>query len=170
MLSSYFLIKPEAVGHFGDGTVADWSRHPPSIQRLHCVFDGWLGDDLLASYPVFLVTDRLRAALETPGLSGISFEDCAVSTSKFFDQTRPGRPLPRLWWMKVFGRAGTDDVGLSQDDHLVVSPRVMAVLMRHRLGQALILQHETPRAATAAPPAPALEPIGAREGKRPLET
>src|SRR3954454_10828086 len=60
----YFALEPEVAGQLGDTTMLDTSVHPPVIQRLEYRFDGWLGDDLLESFPCFVVTERLANELK----------------------------------------------------------------------------------------------------------
>jgi hypothetical protein len=49
----FYLLKPEVVTH------------------LHYEFEGWLGDDLLTTFPEFIVTERLAAALEASKPTGL---------------------------------------------------------------------------------------------------
>ena len=54
-----YLIEPEVPGGLGDKTQGDFSKHPPVIEHLHFQFEGWLGDDLLESFPCFLVSNSV---------------------------------------------------------------------------------------------------------------
>jgi hypothetical protein len=104
------------------------------------VFDYWLGDDLIGSSPLFLVTERLKAALlalDPPG--GFAFEPASVEASAFMKRSSPDKRLPVFWKWRIEGRAGLDDVGLWGAD-LVVSGRVFAALLSCSLEQAEILQ------------------------------
>ena len=56
----YYFIEPEVAGGWGGNTIADTSVHPPKISKLHYQFDGWLGDDLLESFPCFIVSESLK--------------------------------------------------------------------------------------------------------------
>jgi hypothetical protein len=101
-------------------------------------FDYWLGDDLVGSPPVFLVTARLKEALSA--LGSFVFEPVKVEASPFFRQSNPGRQLPAFWRWRIQGRPGVDDAGLWGGQDLVVSGRVFAALLAGRLEQAEILQ------------------------------
>jgi hypothetical protein len=112
-----------------------------------CRFDYWLGDDLVGSPPVFLVTARLKErllALSPPGR--FRFEPATAEASAFFRSSNPGGALPRFWRWRVEGRPGEDDAGLCGHD-LVVSERVFAALLACRLEQAQILQFRAVRRA-----------------------
>jgi hypothetical protein len=128
MSVGYYTLSPEVAGGLGEGTVVDNSVHPPHVQRLHYEMEGWLGDDLLESFPCFIVTARVKDALLGLGASGFTFDSVEVSKSPTFEELHPGRKLPAFFWLKVQGRAGADDLGLSQDHRLVVSRRVLDVL------------------------------------------
>jgi len=129
----YYALEPEVAGHLGDHAVVDRSVHPPVVERLHYEFDGWLGDDLLESFPCFIVTKALRERLTQSGLSGCQFEDAEVSKSDLFEEIHPDRELPEFAWLKVLGRAGVDDFGLSPDHRLVVSQRALDALKSFKL-------------------------------------
>jgi hypothetical protein len=104
------------------------------------VFDYWLGDDLVGSSPLFLVTSRLRSALLAlqPSAS-LVFEPAKVEASAFFKKSSPEKQLPLFWRWRIEGRAGLDDVGLWGTD-LVVSGRILVALLSCSLEQAEILQ------------------------------
>ncbi len=57
--TKYFVLEPEVAGQLGEQTVMDRSTHPPTIEKLHFVFDGWLGDDIVATFPSFWVSKNL---------------------------------------------------------------------------------------------------------------
>lgn len=141
---TFLVIKPEASGHPGEDTVITSPGPPPIARDLHYEFDWWVGDDLVGSFPFFLTTERLKAALTALGSpSGFSFAPVKVTTSPFFRKTNPGRTLPPFWWLKVAGKAGLDDMGLSGQRALVVSGRVLTVLLAHTLDQAEISQYRS---------------------------
>lgn len=102
--------------------------HPPIVSRLHYGFQGWLGDELLTTFPCYIVTERVRQALERLGATGCSFDTVRVTTEYPFDELYPGRQLPPFTWLKITGRAGVDDFGMSADHRLVVSSRVLRCL------------------------------------------
>jgi hypothetical protein len=141
---TYYALEPEVAGHLGDRAVVDRSVHPPVVQRLHYEFDGWLGDDLIESFPSFIATRGLRERLAESGLSGCQFDDVEVSKSDIFQEIHPDRELPEFAWLKVVGRAGMDDFGLSPDHRLVVSQRGLDVLKSFKLDHCDTEQYEVP--------------------------
>jgi hypothetical protein len=129
----FLVVKPETSSQVGNGGGA-------------CVFDYWLGDDLVGSPPVFLVTARLKDSLSALEPSGrFVFEPMHAETSRFFRESNPGRRLPAFWRWLVNGRAGVDEAGLLHGHELVVSGRVFAALLAGRLEQAEIQQFRQPR-------------------------
>ncbi|MEX2172314.1 MAG: hypothetical protein WD851_23540 [Pirellulales bacterium] len=132
----YRSLDPEAATEPDEGTVMDVSVHPPRIEKLAVRFDFWGGDDLLYCFPYFLVTERLRTAIEQAQLSGCSFEDVVVTRSIEFEDLEefyPGREFPKFYWMKVFGRAGEDDFGLSDSHCLVASEKAFDLLKSFKI-------------------------------------
>jgi len=124
----YFLLKPEVAGGFGENIVIDRSVNPFRVEKLHYEFDGWLGDDLLTSFPCIIGTVKLIERLNASSFSGYSVGDVEISTSYEFRQLYPDRALPEFRWIKVHGTPGKDDLGLSGRRRLVVSERVLDVL------------------------------------------
>jgi hypothetical protein len=127
-MNQFYALEPEVAGRHGQRTVADRTVHPPIISRLHHIFDGCLGDEILERFPCFLVTERLRALLEESGLSGATFSDVDVEKSEQFEELYPGRALPRFFRLEPTGRALHDDFGLNADHRIVVSERALRVL------------------------------------------
>src|SRR5687768_14779041 len=105
---SYYVIEPEVAGGWGERTVADRSVDPVKVLRLHYEFEGWSGDDLLTSHPVFICTERLGGALEAAGLCGFHLADCEVTRSPQFEELHPRLTLPAFRWLQVNGVAERD--------------------------------------------------------------
>jgi len=123
----HFVIKPEVAGGLGPMTKMDYTKAAPTVERLNYEFDGWLGDEVLTSYPCFIVTDRVRSELASLGVTGAEFEAVIITKSQTFEELYPGRSLPKFHWLKVHGRPGIDDIAEIQGE-LVVSDRVFARL------------------------------------------
>jgi hypothetical protein len=138
----YFELVPEVAGGWGQETVVDRSVHPPRILKLEYRFEDWLGDDLLATSPCYVVTERLASALEIAGLTGFSLADVVITTSELFDRIHRDlklpRTLPQFRWLKVHGAAGRDDFGLLDGYRLVVSDHALEVLNGYNLHHAEI--------------------------------
>ena len=128
MSAGYYILSPEVAGGLGERTVMDSSVHPPRVQQLHYEMEGWLGDDLLESFPCFIVTARVKDALIGIHASGCTFDSVEISKSPTFEELYPGRQMPSFFWLKIHGRAGAHDLGLSEDHRLVASKRVLDLL------------------------------------------
>lgn len=117
----FYILAPEVAGGRGDQTLADLSVHPPIVRRLHYEFDGWLGDELLESFPVFIVTERLAQRIQEKNASGVEFEKVIITKSELFRDLQPDLELPPFVWLKPVGKVAHDDFGVSSDHRLVVS-------------------------------------------------
>ncbi|NQZ07411.1 MAG: hypothetical protein HRT35_09655 [Algicola sp.] len=124
----YFYIEPEVSGGFGKNNQADTTVHPPNVSKLHYLFDGWLEDDILETFPCFIVTKRLKNALMQQCFTGFSIDDVEISKSEQFDNIYPNKTLPNFYWLKVTGVAGKDDFGIANDHRLVISQRILNLL------------------------------------------
>jgi len=135
-MTVYYLIEPEVAGGWGENTKADTSVHPPVVHSLHYEFQGWLGDELLESFPCFLVSERVGQVLQAENLAGFSLEQVEISVSAQFRELQGGPLPPKFYWLKVAGRAGQADFGMSESHLLVVSEQALAVLGRFSLNNA----------------------------------
>jgi hypothetical protein len=124
----FFLLKPEVAGGWGPNTKAHRKTHPPVLTHLHYEFEGWLGDDLLTTFPEFIVTQRLAEALETSGLTGFRLAAVEVSAGGMWEQLHEHRPLPECRWLKVTSPAGKADFGRTELADLVVSKQALDFL------------------------------------------
>jgi uncharacterized repeat protein (TIGR02543 family) len=125
----YYRIEPEVAGGWGKNTVFTRTPGRPTVvHKLHYQFDGWLGDELLTSTPCFIVTERLAREIERAQLTGVRFDDVEVTTSDEFRELYPNRQLPKFVWLKIEGKPGQDDFGITPGLRLVVSERVLELL------------------------------------------
>lgn len=129
----FFTLEPEVAGNLGPGTVMDTTTHPPTVERLNYEFEGWLGDELVESFPCYLVSDHLRRLIEAARPTGCAFADAEITTSDEFAERHPDIVLPRFTWLRVTGRAGRDDFGLSAGHRLVVSARLLEAMRQSAL-------------------------------------
>ncbi len=132
----YFFIEPEVSGGFGDNSVMDTTVHPPKVYKLHYQLDGWLGDELLESFPCFIVSESLAQELEREHLSGFTLEDVEVTKSEQFEELYPGKALPKFFWLQVTGSAAQDDFGIAEDHRLVVSEGALNTLRKGKIEEA----------------------------------
>jgi hypothetical protein len=151
-------LKPEVAGSTGDGTVItnyddlrSGAALVPSVEHLEYAFDDWLGDDLIESFPCFIVTNALAASLEAGGLSGLELRDVTITVSELWEQLHEDDPtgaaLPRFRWFVPTGTVSIEpgetsyrdwsghDLCLSQRAELIVTDRALAVMRTLRLDQ-----------------------------------
>lgn len=132
----YRFIEPEVAGGLGEQTQLDNSFFPPLIKNLHYEFEGWLGDDLVESFPCYIVTERLRKGIESEQLSGISFDQVLVSKSETFLELYPDRELPNFFWAKINGESNRDDFFITERNVLAISEKAYLLLKNYNIDQA----------------------------------
>lgn len=132
-MSRWFVLGPEVAGGLGSRTVLDSSTHPPTVMKLHYVLEDWLGDDLIESFPCFLVSGPAKAAIVAAGLTGCTFAPVEVSCSPEFAEMHPACDLPPFDWLQVYSRPFELDFGVTANAKLVVSYRALQVLRSGRL-------------------------------------
>ena len=131
----FYGMNPEVAGQLGECTVLDYSKVPYEVTSLEYCFDGWLGDDILVAFPVVIVSQRLRSALEAARLSGLSFSDATITKSDLFREVQGDLQLPAFSWLKPNGKAFVDDFALSpnSDFSIVVSEKTLAILEQYAM-------------------------------------
>lgn len=132
----YKLIEPEVAGSLGKETELNNEVFPPHVKKLHYEFDGWLGDDILESFPCYIVTDSLRKDLENNKFTGISFHEVTISKSETFSELYPERELPEFYWLKITGEVYKDDFFTTEENMLAISERAYFVLQKHNINNA----------------------------------
>jgi hypothetical protein len=124
----YYLLSPEVAGGLGERTEMDTSVHPPVVSRLHYEFSDWLGDDLVESFPVFMISAVLGERSTQAGLSGFALADAETTLSPEAEELLEGQGLPAFRWLQITGRPGANDFGQTADARLVVSQRALDLL------------------------------------------
>lgn len=134
-MSARIAIYPEVPGELGPETVYDYSVTPYVVVKAVPIFDTWRGDDLLEMFPIFLVTERLKMAIEEERLTGVSFEPLAAKRSPTFEDLYGKRNLPKFFHLIVTGTSPADDFALSsiEGPHLTVSDKALHVLQAFSL-------------------------------------
>ncbi len=72
-LVPFYLLSLEVAGGWGPNTQVRRETHPPVVTHMHYEFQGWLGDDLLTTFPEFIITEGLLELLR-----GFAINDCEV--------------------------------------------------------------------------------------------
>jgi hypothetical protein len=133
----YFNLEAEVAGGFGPHSVTHEAPGELIVHRLHFIFDGWLGDEIVESTPCYLVTEDLANTISARGLTGASFDQAEIGCSDIFKELYPGKSLPAFVWMKVCGTKMADDFFFAGYGRLVVSERALEVI-RPRASHAVI--------------------------------
>ncbi len=124
-MEDFYVLEPEVAGGLGPETVMNRGSHPPDVSSLHYEFSGWLGDEIVESFPCYLVTKGLASRIANCGMSGMRFDSVKVTRSAEFEELDPNRSLPEFIWLRPEGVAGRDDFGIGLDHRLVVSARAL---------------------------------------------
>jgi hypothetical protein len=116
----------------------------PIVTRLHFEFGGGtLGNELMESHPVFMVTRALADSLRASHLSGYELSrDVEVSVDDNVRDLEPDWPVPVIEWLQVIGEPGSDDFGLTSNASLVVSDAALAVLRRHKIDDCEVIPYD----------------------------
>jgi hypothetical protein len=128
----FYAIEPEVAGELGKGTVMDTSVHPPRVSAVHYVITDWLGDDIIESFPCYLVTPQLGTDLQASGLSGFCLDSAQVTLSEEavdFGITE----VSDFRWLVVSRRPGEDDFRVLATGQAVISERALQTLQTHTL-------------------------------------
>jgi len=149
MVKLYF-IEPEVAGGWGSATVVTNRKQIeagdariPEIAYCEYVFDGWLGDEILESFPCFIVTDKLRAYIEDARLTGFHFQSVKISKSDIFQELQGHIELPLFWRLMPEGRVcfnsqyeveswSGHDICVAQRGELVVTELALSVLRQSK--------------------------------------
>lgn len=132
----YKLIEPEVAGGLGEKTELDNSVFPPLVKKLNYEFDGWLGDDILESFPCYIMTERLKKTIESENLSGITFDDVLISKSETFLDLYPDKELSAFFWAKINGEDYQDDFFITEQNGLAISEKAYSLLQKFNIDQA----------------------------------
>jgi hypothetical protein len=100
---SHYLIRPEVPGSWrsiGDLVPVVYGEELLlRPERFEFVFEGYLGDDIVTSSPIFLVTTALASALQGGGLEIPNFSRIDIFFSEQFQIFADDYPsVPPEWW------------------------------------------------------------------------
>ena len=124
----YYYLEPEVAGGIGKGTVMNTSSHSQVISKLNYEFDGWLGDELIEAFPVFITTEHLSILISKYNLTGFTISEVEVSKSGEFKDLYNNHELPNFVWFQINGQAGKSDFGIAKDNRLVVSQTALDII------------------------------------------
>ena len=139
----HFRLDPQVAGELGEGTRLDGHSHPPTVDKVDYVLDGPDTDDLVQSFPVFLVTIRLGRVLLAADLTGFSLAEASVRPGDGYTDAFGEAPHRRFSWLQVRGVASQDDCWLDSTHLLCVSARMMDRLQGANLSNCTIEEVST---------------------------
>ena len=130
-----YRLDPHVAGELGEKTELDPSVHPPIVTAVEYVLDAPDADDLIESFPVFLVSAALATRLDTAGLTGFVLRDASVRPSDEYLARYGDVPHGEYRRMQLHADNPTADAWLDGEQRLCVSDRMMAVIRSHRLAR-----------------------------------
>lgn len=122
-----YALEPLVAGQLGEGTRLDSSTHPPEVEAVEYVLDAPTDDDLVESFPVFLVSDQLAERLRQASLDGFILDDARVVPSREYVEVYGEVPHKSYRWLRLRASANAD-CWLDGEYRLCVSDRMMAIL------------------------------------------
>ncbi|MCP3878209.1 MAG: hypothetical protein GY701_07435 [Sulfitobacter sp.] len=116
----------------------DTKVHPPRVDRLHYVFSGWLGDDIVESFPCFVVSGQLANAIDRSLLTGAELDYVEVSLDPQFEKLFPdiAAQFPAWRWLRPNGQPGVDDFWLDEQAQLHLSESAYELLQQFSVANA----------------------------------
>ena len=134
----YYALSPEVPGGLGERSEMIYRPGTYAlVKRLHFEFGAdTLGNDLMESHPVYLVTTALADALRASTLTGFALEaDIEVTVDENVQEgLEPDWPVPDIEWLQVSGVAGSADFGTNEPStRLVVSEEALALLRQFKI-------------------------------------
>ena len=145
VVSQYYIIEPEVAGGLGLNSNIDRTTFPPIVEKLHFVFEGWLGDPILESFPCFIVTDRLARKMEEAGLTGFHLQPLEVSFSESFHSSETDPKSEEFRWLVLDTGDISTDLATTNDGRLVASKKALELMIASGMKNAEIsTAHEGP--------------------------
>ena len=130
-----YIIEAEVPGHLGEDAVYSIDSNSWNVTKMHLVFDGWMGDDIVQILNCFLLTDEAKSLLEKSQLQGMHFELPTITKSEEFIERQPDTILPKFWWLKLLSDM---DMLITKGGHLEASEKAMTEFRKLNLAHASI--------------------------------
>ena len=137
---NYYLLYPEVAGELGDGSeVVYEDGQIKEVIFLEYNFMGWLGDELLTTHPCFIVTESLQNDIILNGLTGVKFNNIAMTFSNEFRDMCGNRKVPKFVQMICNDLYESNVENLQKDFYLnkykdiIVSEKALSVLRQHKI-------------------------------------
>lgn len=131
----YYKLNPEVPGHFGDNTIIEKSVNSYYVKKLHYIFDGWQGDDILSSHPIFMVTERLKdQLLSSSFIDGFILKELIkVETSEEYHVFFGEKSIPPIFLLEINGKPYINDFGVDENNDLIVSHNSLEILKKYNM-------------------------------------
>lgn len=129
---AWYSVSPEVAGSIGPKTVMDRASTPLIVSKLHYIFEGWLGGEIVESFPCYLVSARLAEEIRRSELTGAVLCEVEVEIDMQFEmfQSEVVEALPEWVWLKPTGQARTDDFWIEENEQLAISGRAYELLQK----------------------------------------
>ena len=141
----YYLLYPEVAGELGDGSQLVYENGKiKDVTFLEYNFMGWQGDELLSTHPCFIVTESLQIDIISNNLTGVEFNDIAMTFSDEFYDMCGDIKIPQF--VQIICNALYEDNAdhLQYDFYynkykeLIVSEKALTVLKQHKIDMCII--------------------------------
>jgi hypothetical protein len=120
----HYRLRPTTPGRLASATW-DRSHNPPRALSGHVVLEYPVTDGIVVVEGLYAVTDGMRSAIESAGLTGVEFGPLAVTRDPRMVDVRE---LPRLHTLVLTGRACRDDIAPWRCESLALSLRAARTL------------------------------------------
>jgi galactitol-specific phosphotransferase system IIB component len=134
-----YYIEPVVSVEWGDNIIVNTSVHPPIVKKLHVNFLGWSGDDIIETFPCFIISEKLKKVLEHDGITGYEIENLEVTKSKQFLDAITDVKLPLFYWLKIVGEKNKDDIFL-KNNMMTISDKTLKSLQKVNIDNADVYQ------------------------------
>lgn len=134
----HFVVEPLVAGQLGSGSVLDPSCHPPAVSEVEYLLDAPTSEDLIESFPVFLVSEQMAARLKATDMSGFEFAQASVVPSREYAEVYGEVPHKGYLWLRPVP-AADPDCWVDDQHRLNVSERMLGVLRAGDIANALVM-------------------------------
>lgn len=124
----YYIITPATEAETGEEAIFSTGDKPRKIVFLHVYLVNYPESELLQAYPAFLVTRKLRSAMESLGISGVKFLPCKVSKDPQYDDYSFTSDLPEVFGMEPCGVENINDIVSYNEAEFKASERFVMLL------------------------------------------
>lgn len=130
-----FRLDPQVAGELGEGTELDGRTHPPVVSAVEYVLDQPENDDLIQSFPVYLISVDMEQLLIHHGFTGFTLDDAAITAGDVYLEVHGPVPTPHYRWLRIAGRESDSDCWIDESLQICVSNRMMAAMRALRLDE-----------------------------------